>query len=44
MPIITVEIMKTIDVREMRKTTQEKQTKRDRSKGNRSYSERVRAK
>ena len=36
--------MKTVDKREMQKTTQEKQTKTDRSKGNRSYSERVRAK
>ena len=44
MPIINVEIMKTIDEREMQKTTKEKQTKTERSKGNRSYSERVRAK
>ena len=44
MPIISVEIMKTIDKREMQKTTKEKQTKTERSKGNRSYSERVRAK
>ena len=44
MPIISVEIMKTIDEREMQKTTKEKQTKTERSKGNRSYSERVRAK
>ena len=36
--------MKTRDEREMQKTTKEKQTKTDRSKGNRSYSERVRAK
>ena len=36
--------MKTIDEREMQKTKQEKQTKTERSKGNRSYSERVRAK
>ena len=36
--------MKTIDEREMQKTTKEKQTKTERSKGNRSYSERVRAK
>ena len=43
MPIISVEIMKTIDEREMQKT-KEKQTKAERSKGNRSYSERVRAK
>ena len=44
MPIISVEIMKTIDQREMQKTTKEKQTKTERSKGNRSYSERVKAK
>ena len=36
--------MKTIDEREMQKTTKEKQTKAERSNGNRSYSERVRAK
>ena len=36
--------MKTIDERKMQKTTKEKQTKTERSKGNRSYSERVRAK
>ena len=41
---ISVEIMKTIDEREMQKTTKEKQTKIERSKGNRSYSERARAK
>ena len=44
MPIISAEIMKTIDDREMQKTTKGKQTKTERSKGNRSYSERVRAK
>ena len=45
MLIISVEITKTIDEREMQKTTKEKQqAKTDRSKGNRSYSERVRAK
>ena len=44
MPIISVEIMKTIDEREMQKTTKEKQTKTERSKGNRNYGERVRAK
>ena len=44
MSIISVEIMKTIDQREMQKTTKEKQTKTERSKENRSYSERVRAK
>ena len=36
--------MKTIDEREMQKTTKQKQTKIERSKGNRSYSERLRAK
>ena len=36
--------MKTIDEREMQKTTKEKQAKTERSKGNRSYSESVRAK
>ena len=44
MPIIGVEIMKTKDEREMQKTTKEKQTKAESSKGNRSYSERVRDK
>ena len=44
MPIISAEIMKTKDEREMKKTVKEKQTKTERSKGNRSYSERVRAK
>ena len=45
MLIISVEITKTIDEREMQKATKEKQqTKTDRRKGNRSYSERVRAK
>ena len=44
MPIISVEIMKTIDEREMEKTTKEKQTKTERRKENISYSERVRAK
>ena len=36
--------MKTIDETEMQKTKKEKQTEAERSKGNRSYSERVRAK
>ena len=36
--------METIDEREMQKTTKEKQTKAEMSNGNRSYSERVRAK
>ena len=44
MLIISIEIMKTKDEREMQKTTTEKQTKTERSKGNRSYSERMRAK
>ena len=44
MLIISVEIMKTIDEREMQKTTKEKQTKAERCKGNINYSERVRAK
>ena len=44
MPIISIEIMKTIDERETQKTTKEKQTKPEKSNGNRSYSERVRAK
>ena len=44
MPMISVEIMKTVDEREMQKTTKEKQIKTERSKENRSYSERVRAK
>ena len=39
MPIISVKIMKTIDERKMQKTTKEKQTKTETSKGNRSYSE-----
>ena len=44
MPMISVEIIKTIDEREMQKTAKEKQTKTEKSKGNGSYSERVRAK
>ena len=44
MPIISIEIMKTIDESEMQKTTKEKQKKTERSKGGRSYSERMRAK
>ena len=44
MPIISVEITKIINKREMQKTTDEKQIKRERCKGKRSYSERVRAK
>ena len=44
MLIISVDIMKTIDEREMQKTTNEKQTKTERSKRNRNYTERVRAK
>ena len=42
MPIISVEITKTIDEREIQKTTKGKQTKTERSKRNGSYSERVR--
>ena len=44
MSIISIEIMKTTYEREMQKTTKGKQTKTERSKGNRSYNERVRAK
>ena len=44
MLVINVEIMKTIDERETQKTTREKQTNTERSKGNRGYSERMRAK
>ena len=44
MAIISVEIKKTRDEREIHKTTKEKQTETKKSKGNRSYSERVRAK
>ena len=36
--------MKTIDERELQEITKEKQTKTEKRKGNRSYSERVRAK
>ena len=44
MPIISVEIIKTIDEREIQKTTKQTLTKAEMSKGNISYSERVRAK
>ena len=44
MPIISVNIIRTIDEREMQKLKKEKQTKTERSKGRISYSERVRAK
>ena len=44
MPINSAEKMKTIDKRKMQKTTKEIHTKTERSKGNQSYSERVRAK
>ena len=44
MPIISVEISKTIDKRKKQKTTKEKQTKTEWSMRNRSYGERVRAK
>ena len=44
MLIIIGEITKRIDQRDMQETTKEKQTKTERSKGNISYSERVRTK
>ena len=44
MPIISIEIMKTIDERKMQKTTKEKQTKTEKTKRNKSYIERVKAK
>ena len=44
MPIITVETKKSIDERELQKTTNEKQTKTERSRRNRRYSERVKTK
>ena len=44
MSIISVEIMKIIDEREMQKTVKEKQRKVERSNENRSYSESVRVK
>ena len=44
MPIVSVEIMKTNDGTEMQKTTKEKQTKTERIKWDRNYSERVKAK
>ena len=44
MPITSVEIMKIIDEKEIQKTTKEKQTKTERSKGNKSYNEKVRGK
>ena len=44
MPIINVEMMKTIDEREMQKNNRGKKTNTEKSNGNRSYSERVRAK
>ena len=44
MSTISVEIMKTMDKKEMQKTRKERQKKTERSKGNRSYNERVRAK
>ena len=39
--MFSVEVVKTIDERELQKTTKEKQKKTKRSKGNQSYSERV---
>ena len=44
MPIISVKIMKTTNQKERQKAIEEKQTKSKSSKGNRSYSERVRSK
>ena len=45
MPIISVEIMKTIEIKEnCKKQQQQQKTKTERSNGNRSYSERVRTK
>ena len=44
MPIISVEITKTIEERELQKTTKEKQTKTESSKDNRTNNETVRAK
>ena len=41
MSTISIEIMKTIDEREMQKSRKEKQTKIERSKRNRGYSERL---
>ena len=43
-PVTSVEIMKAIDGIEMQKITKAKQAKTERSKGNRSYSERVKSK
>ena len=39
MPITSVEIMKTINERELQKTTKQQQTKTERSKGNRNHSQ-----
>ena len=44
MSINSVEIMKTIDQREMQNKSKEKQTKTEKSKGNTSYNKTVRAK
>ena len=44
MSIVSVEIMKTTDEREMQKTKKEKRTKTERSKRNETYSEWVGAK
>ena len=41
---ISVEVMKATNERELRKTTKEKETKTEKSKSNRNYSERMRAK
>ena len=44
MPIISADIIKPIDEIELQKTTKEKETNTERSDGNRSYSQRVKAK
>ena len=44
MPIISVEIIKTIDERQNQRTAREKQRKTERNKVNRSYNKRVRVK
>ena len=44
MPIISAEIMKIIDEREMQKKKEKKKTKTEKNKGDKSYSERMRAK
>ena len=44
MPIISVEMMKTLDEKELQKPTKEKQKKTERSKGEGTHSRRVKAK